>query len=237
MNYLNIAAYKFITLTELPTLRTVLKSRASEQNLYGTILLSEEGINLMLAGLPENINAFRSFLENDSLFSDLSYKESYSTEMTYNRLLVKIKKEIISFNIEKIDPVKTPAPYIESKMLKSLLDNDGDVVLLDTRNDYEVVEGSFENAIHLNIQQFTQFPAAIEQLESSFKEKTIITFCTGGIRCEKAAIYMLQQGFKNVCQLKGGILEYFKECGSAHYQGQCFVFDKRNAVNEKLDEV
>jgi len=236
MNYLNIAAYKFITLTELPTLRTVLKSRASENCLKGTILLSNEGINIMLAGLSEQIAAFKQFLEKDSRLSDLSYKESFSNEITYNRLLVKIKKEIISFNIENIDPAKTPAPYIESKALKLLLDKENDVILLDTRNDYEVVEGSFENAAHLNIQHFTQFPAAIEQLDSSLKEKTIITFCTGGIRCEKAAVYMLQQGFKNVYQLKGGILEYFKECGSAHFQGQCFVFDKRIKVGENLNE-
>lgn len=234
MTFLNIAAYKFVTLTELPTLRTVLKARAAENDLCGTILLSTEGINLSLAGHPEKIDCFRDFLKKDMRFNDLEYKESVSSHKTYNRLLVKIKKEIIAFSVEGIDPEHHTAPYMEPETLKQLLDNQSDIILLDTRNQYEIHDGTFDNAMELDIQNFKQFPDAIKNLDPALKDKTIVTFCTGGIRCEKAAPFMQQQGFKNIYQLKGGILNYFLKCGSAHYHGDCFVFDQRQGVDTQL---
>ncbi len=229
--HLHIAAYKFVALSELPTLRTVLKARAQENDLLGTILLSPEGINVMLAGTPEKINAFQRFLKSDPRFSDLNYKESYTEKKTYGKLLVKIKKEIIAFDMPNIHPDSQPAPSISPEQLKQLLDNHAEIVLLDARNDYEIAAGTFDNALDLNIQHFKQFPKALEKLDPKLKEKTIVTFCTGGIRCEKSAIYMQHRGYQQVYQLEGGILNYFKVTGGAYYHGNCYVFDERTAIS------
>lgn len=236
MNILNIAAYKFITLDELPTLKTALKSQCQAEQLRGTILISPEGINLMLAGLPENIKNFQNYLGKDQRFSDLYYKESYSMEYTFNRMLVKIKKEIISLGMPDIDPRIMQAPYISPKDLKECLDKEEDIYLLDTRNDYEYEQGTFKNAKYLNMKHFRDFPKSVQQLDPEIKEKKVVTFCTGGIRCEKAALVLQKFGFKNVYQLEGGILDYFAACGGAHYEGECFVFDRRVGLNSALEE-
>jgi len=236
MTYLNIAAYKFIALDALPALRTEIKTCATENHLRGTVLLSPEGINIMLVGLPQNIKHFRDFLKTKSEFADLYYKESLSREQTFNRLLVKIKKEIIAFGVDTIDPLHQKAPYIKPAILKQWLDEKKEVYLIDTRNDYEVRLGTFENAMELNIHHFRDFPKVAKQLDGKLKEKTIVTFCTGGIRCEKAALLLQQEGFKDIYQLEGGILDYFKECGQAHYEGECFVFDRRVGVDANLNE-
>lgn len=230
MGLLNIAAYKFINLDNLPELKTVLYNLAQDNKLLGTILLSHEGINLMLTGLSENIDIFKNHLKTDARFMDLHYKESYPEEQTYNRLLVKIKKEIIAFGVETVDPVHQQAPYIKPRELKQWLDEKREFVFLDTRNVYEIEAGTFEQASHLNIEHFRHFPTAAKNLDANLKDKTIVTFCTGGIRCEKAALLLQQYGFKDVYQLEGGILEYFAACGAAHYQGKCFVFDKRGGL-------
>jgi UPF0176 protein len=236
MSFLNIAAYKFIALNELPTLRTVLKARCMEHDLLGTILISPEGINLMLVGTENNVRHFQNYLQNDTRFTDLYYKESYSQEKTFNRMLVKIKKEIIAFGIPTVDPIHQQAPYVKPAELKQWLDEKRDVVLLDTRNDYEVRLGTFENAADLGIHHFRDFPKAIQENKSLPKDKTIVTFCTGGIRCEKAALFLQQEGYRNVYQLEGGILDYFAACGNAHYQGECFIFDRRVGLNSQLEE-
>jgi UPF0176 protein len=236
MSFLNIAAYKFIELHELPTLRTAIKARCAELALRGTILLSPEGINIMLAGSENNIRAFQQTLQKDQRFADLHYKESYSREQTYNRLLVKIKPEIIAFGVPAVNPTKQQAPYIKPLELKQWLDEKRDVVLLDTRNDYEVRLGTFQEAMHFAIQHFRDFPQAVTTIDPALKDKTVVTFCTGGIRCEKAALLMQQQGFKNVYQLEGGILDYFAACGGAHYNGECFIFDRRVGINANLAE-
>lgn len=230
MNILNIAAYRFVTLTELPTLRSALKTRCVSSQLRGTILVSAEGINLMLSGPVENINAFQDYLERDSRFSQLHYKTSYSDDYTFKKLFVKIKNEIITLGLPEINPEKTQAPYVKPEELKQWLDEHRDIVLLDTRNDYEVDAGTFTDAKQLHIRNFRDFPQAATTLDDNLKEKTVVTFCTGGIRCEKAALVLQQQGFKNVYQLEGGILDYFTACGNAHYQGSCFVFDERITV-------
>lgn len=230
MNILNIAAYRFITLDELPTLKIALKAKCAALQLRGTILLSPEGINLMLSGPTENIRTFQHYLEQDSRFCQLHYKKDSSENYTFKKLMIKIKKEIISLNKPEINPEKTQAPYVKPQELKQWLDEKRDIVLIDTRNDYEAHVGTFENAKVLPLKHFRDFPKTIQQLDESLKQKTIVTFCTGGIRCEKAALVMQQMGFENVYQLEGGILDYFTACGSAHYQGECFVFDERISV-------
>lgn len=228
MKFLNIAAYKFVSLDNLANLQQDLKAAAKD--LYGTILISPEGINIMLAGEHAPIRAFQAYLKTDSRFSDLHYKESESDLKPFKRFWVKIKKEIIAFGVPTINPVINKAPYIKPKELKQRLDNHEEIIILDTRNDYEIAEGAFENTQHLNIQHFRDFPKAAENLAPELKNKTIVTVCTGGIRCEKAALLLQEYGFKNVYQLENGILEYFQQCGTAHYSGKCFVFDERVSI-------
>jgi UPF0176 protein len=228
MTFLNIAAYKFLSLDNLASLQQELKSAAL--NCFGTILISPEGINIMLAGEPDSIRAFQAYLKIDSRFSDLHYKESESDLKPFRRFWVKIKKEIIAFGIPSINPVEHKAPYIKPAELKQRLDAQEEIIILDTRNDYEIVEGTFENAQQLNISNFRYFPEAAKSLPENLKNKTIVTVCTGGIRCEKAALLLQQYGFKNVYQLENGILEYLQQCGTEHYNGKCFVFDERVAI-------
>ena len=231
----NIAAYKFVSLDDLIARRDQLKFRCGELQLKGTILLAPEGVNLFLSGKPENIAAFKSELRDDSAFADIQFKDSFSDQQPFGKLLVKIKKEIIPFGAPDINPAEQPAQRLSASTLKAWLDQERDVVLLDTRNAFEVKHGTFKHAQDLGIAHFRDFPKAIDRIDHSLKDKTLVTFCTGGIRCEKAAPYLLQHGFKNVFQLDGGILKYFEECGNAHFDGQCFVFDQRVVLDADLD--
>jgi UPF0176 protein len=233
-NILNIAAYKFVSLDRLPEQRDQLKVLCSELQLKGTILLALEGINLFLAGSLENIAAFKTKFRSDAAFVDIQFKDSYSDQQPFGKLLVKIKQEIIPFGVPEINPAEQPAERLSARTLKAWLDEGRDVVLLDTRNEFEVKCGTFKNAQDFGIHQFRDFPAASARADQSLKEKTIVTFCTGGIRCEKAAPFLSHQGFKNVFQLDGGILKYFEECGNAHFEGECFVFDERVALDANL---
>lgn len=238
MKFINTAAYKFVTLSEveLPILRQQLREKASACQLKGTILLSIEGINSVLSGTQSNIYEYKTFLESYSLFSGMVYKESLSNHQPFSRMLVRLKKEIISMGRRDIQPEKKRAPYISPQAFKRWYDEQKDMVVLDARNDYEVDVGSFEQAIDLNIETFRDFPNAVGFLPDSIKKKPVVTFCTGGIRCEKAAQYMLNQGFEEVYQLEGGVLNYFETCGADFWQGECFVFDKRVAVDPTLRE-
>lgn len=239
MSYINISAYKFIYLSDtyLPELRETILNFATLNNVKGTVLLSNEGINLFVAGTLEEINNFTNFLSAINSFQDLHFKKSESTTVPFKRLKVRIKKEIIFMDKPDIQPETKTAPYIEPKELRQWYKQNSDMVILDTRNDYEFDHGSFRNAIHLDIQNFSEFPEALAKLPEEFKQKPIVTFCTGGIRCEKAAAFMLEQGFENVLQLNGGILNYFEQCGGDFYQGNCFVFDDRVAVNSELKPI
>ena len=152
-------------------------------------------------------------------------KESPSAEQPFNRMLVKIKKEIIAFGVAGIDPASRPTPKLSARELKQWLDEGRPVTLLDIRNDYEVRMGTFRGARRAGIDHFREFPAAVQQLPAELKQQPVVMFCTGGIRCEKAGPFMEQAGFQNVHQLDGGILKYFEECGGAHYDGECFVFE------------
>lgn len=234
MSILNIAAYKFVSLGDLPNLRDALKSRCLALQLKGTILLAHEGINLFLGGTSDNIATFKDQLRGDPAFDDIRFKDSFSDHLPFGKLLVKIKQEIIPFGKPAINPAERPAERLSARTLKAWLDEGRNVVLLDTRNTFEITHGTFNNAADFAIDHFRNFPHAVERADPSLKEKTIVTFCTGGIRCEKAAPYLIQQGYKQVYQLDGGILKYFAECGKAHFEGDCFVFDERIALDAQL---
>jgi RluA family pseudouridine synthase len=207
-----------------------------ELDLRGTVLLSSEGINLFIAGEPANVRAFVDFLREDPCFADLAPKESFNEYQPFNRMLVKLKREIISFGFPEVVPEVRTSPKLPARELKRWLDEGRPLHLLDTRNDYEVSIGTFRNAIRLDIDHFREFPEAVAKLPESLRDEPIVMFCTGGIRCEKAGPWMEQAGFRQVYQLDGGILKYFEEVGGAHYEGECFVFDQRVAVDPQLLE-
>ena len=233
--YVNIAGYRFIDLSDRDELRAPFLEICLELELKGTVLLSPNGINFFVAGTHEAIEQYVSFLEEDERFQGISLHISYSEYQPFKRMLVRLKNEIISLGMDEIKPAERKGQYIQPKEFKKWLDEGKEVMILDTRNDYELRVGTFENAIDLNIKSFREFPEATKKLEQD-KTTPVVMFCTGGIRCEKASVVMENQGWENVYQIKGGILGYFKECGGAHWNGDCFVFDKRVSVNSELEE-
>ena len=232
----NIAAYLFTPLDRLPERRTALRELCKAENLKGTILLSPEGINLFMAGPRVGIDRLLDELRSDPLLAALSTKESFSDRQPFRRLLVKLKREIIAFGIEGVAPRHSTSKKLPARQLKQWLDEGRPITLLDTRNDYEVELGTFTGAVPIGVQHFRDFPEAVRQLPEAMKEQPIVMFCTGGIRCEKAGPFMEQEGFREIYQLEGGILQYFEDCGGAHYDGDCFVFDHRVALNPQLEE-
>jgi len=233
---LNAAAYKFAELRDLPELREQLKGECVARALKGTILLSPEGINLFIAGECTAVESLVSTIRAIPGLETLEAKLSESDEQPFNRMLVKLKNEIIAFGVEGINPARHTSPRLPAKELKRWLDEGRPVTLLDTRNTYEVKLGTFAGAVTLPIRHFRKFPAAVDGLPEELKQAPVVSFCTGGIRCEKAAPYLERAGFREVYQLEGGILKYFEECGGAHWEGECFVFDKRVGVDPALQE-
>lgn len=232
--YLNIAAYKFVPLEHFADLREPLRENLRRRAVKGTVMLSPEGINCFLAGAETPLREFLAELRQHEAFADLEVKESYSHVQPFRRLLVKLKKEIIAFGVEGIEPAKRTSPKLPAEALKQWLDEGRDVTLLDVRNDYEVEVGTFSGAVPIQVDHFRDFPQAVDRLPASLKAQPVVMFCTGGIRCEKAGPLMESKGFQQVYQLDGGILKYFERCGKAHYQGDCFVFDGRVAVDAAL---
>lgn len=232
----NIAAYKFLFLDDLPRRHAELLPVCQRLSLKGTILLSPEGINLFLAGNRGAIDDFLSILRSDPALADLEVKESYSDYQPFGRMLVKIKREIIAFGVEGIDPREQTSRRVSALTLRQWLDEGRPVTLLDVRNDMEVGVGTFRNAVAIGVDDFRDFPRAASALPPEMKEQVVVTFCTGGIRCEKAGPELENQGFNDVYQLDGGILKYFEECGGAHFEGECFVFDQRVALDPDLCE-
>ena len=237
--YVNIAAYKFVTLEELEELRPQYQAQCNELALKGTVLLTPEGINMFLSGTRENIDRFLAWVRSDARLADLQWKESLSAEQSHKRMLVKIKQEIITMRMPLIKPELGRAPVVVAKTLKRWLDQGHDddgvpVVMMETRNAFEVDVGTFNNTLDYRIDKFTEFPAVAAEHKEELAGKTVVTFCTGGIRCEKAAIHMKEIGYDRVFQLEGGILKYFEEVGGDHYTGDCFVFDYRTALNPQL---
>ena len=239
MSIVNISAYKFISLDDLPALRERLLDHCEALALKGTILLAPEGINLFLAGTREQIDGFVTQLHDDARFADIAPKESLSDSVPFGRMRVRIKREIITMRLPMIQPEGGRAPAVDATTLQRWLDQGHDdagreVVLLDTRNDYETDLGKFPQAVEYRLASFTDFPAAIAADRERYAGKTVVSYCTGGIRCEKAALHMSALGMEHVYQLEGGILKYLEQTDAAHWQGECFVFDDRVAVDAEL---
>lgn len=234
MPIVNIAAYQFHPLDQLQHRRESLRALCDQCDLKGTILLSHEGINLFIAGPRDGVDKVLESIRNIPGFEKLPIKESLTDYQPFNRMLVKIKQEIIPVGCPDIDPEPNASPKLPPKELKRWLDEKRPVALLDTRNDYEVSLGTFQGAIDLNLKNFREFPAAAAALPDEVKKQPVVMFCTGGIRCEKIGPYMKGLGFEQIYQLEGGILKYFEECQQEHYQGTCFVFDQRVALDPSL---
>ncbi|MEO5797685.1 MAG: sulfurtransferase [Rhodoferax sp.] len=236
---LNISAYKFVPLPVAPALRELLHGWATDLALKGTILLAGEGINLFLAAPEAGVRDFVARLHADRRFADIAPKESWSATQPFKKMLVKVKNEIIRMDHPAIQPSSGRAPAVDAATVKRWLDQGVDdsgrpVVTLDTRNAFEVDHGTFTGAVDWRIDKFSQFPQALRAHKAELQGKTVVSFCTGGIRCEKAAILMREEGLDHVYQLEGGILKYFEETDGAHYQGSCFVFDERRTLEADL---
>ena len=232
----NIAGYKFEPLENPVDLVRMYQQKCDELKLKGTMLISKNGINFSLAGTQQATDTIIAFLEEDNRFINIPLKVTYSETQPFRRMKVRLKKEIISLGRKDINPRELTGERISPQDLKNLLDNKEEVLVLDTRNEYETRVGKFENAIDLNLDTFRDFPKAIESLPEEYKDKQIVMYCTGGIRCEKASAVMLKAGFADVKQLEGGVLDYFKETGGAYWEGDCFVFDERVALDTELNE-
>jgi UPF0176 protein len=239
MPTVNISAYKFISLDELPALRERMLERCTMLALKGTILLAPEGINLFLAGTRDAIDGFIAWLHEDQRFADIAPKESISDAPPFGRMRVRLKKEIITMRLPTVRPEGGRAPAVDAETLQRWLaqgqDDEGrEVLMLDTRNDYEVAVGKFNDAIDYRLASFTGFPAAIAADRERYEGRTVVSYCTGGIRCEKAALHMQDLGMPHVYQLDGGILKYLEQTDGAHWRGACFVFDERIALDAQL---
>ena len=233
---LNISAYRFVAIDDPQRLRDAIARQAAALALRGSVLIAAEGINLFLAGAPAAVREFIAWLRADDRFAGLRPTESGSNELPFGRLRVKVKAEIIRMNRPTIRPELRRAPAVDAATLARWLDDGHDVagrpvLLLDTRNAFEVDQGRFRGALDWRLGRFGEFPAAAHRHRDRLAGATVVTYCTGGIRCEKAALLLAQAGVDNVLQLDGGILGYFQRVGNRHFDGDCFVFDQRTALD------
>ncbi|WP_158894105.1 MULTISPECIES: rhodanese-related sulfurtransferase [unclassified Pseudomonas] len=231
------ALYKFVTLDDYVQLREPLLQTLLTHDVKGTLLLAEEGINGTVSGSREGIDAVLAWLRADARLVDIDHKESYCAEQPFYRTKVKLKKEIVTLGVPGVDPSRRVGTYVEPRDWNALVD-DPEVLVIDTRNDYEVGIGSFKGAIDPQTKSFRDFPAYIREHFDPARHRKVAMFCTGGIRCEKASSFMLQEGFPEVFHLKGGILKYLEEVPAAEsrWEGECFVFDNRVTVTHDLAE-
>lgn len=231
------AMYKFVELPEYEALRQPLLDVMHAQQIRGTLLLAREGINGTVAGTQDAIDALRAWLNTQSGLDNIDCKFSHHNAMPFNRCKVKLKKEIVTMGIEGIDPRRVVGTYVEPKDWNALI-SDPDVIVVDTRNDYEFGIGTFKNALNPSTETFREFPAYVKENLDPAKHKKVAMFCTGGIRCEKSTAYLKEQGFDEVYHLHGGILKYLEEVPAEDslWQGECFVFDDRVAVNHSLQK-
>jgi UPF0176 protein len=229
------AFYKFVTLDDYRERRQPLLNLCHHHHIQGTILLAAEGINGTIAGTRSSIDAILANLKADPQFADLAHKESIATKSPFDRLKVRLKQEIVTFGIPTIDPTNLVGIYVKPQDWNALIANP-DVLVIDTRNQYEVEIGTFAGAIDPQTTSFTEFPAYVSAHLDPQQHKQIAMFCTGGIRCEKATSYLLSQGFEHVYHLEGGILKYLEEIPAtqSQWEGECFVFDDRVAVTHGL---
>ncbi len=230
------ALYKFAVLNDYKELRQPLLDLMLAREVRGTLLLAREGINGTIAGSREGIDAVKAWLAADARFDGIDYKESFVDIQPFKRTKVKLKKEIVTMGVEGIDPKRVVGTYVEPREWNQLI-TDPEVVLIDTRNQYEVEIGTFENAINPATETFREFPKYVKENLDPKKHKKVAMFCTGGIRCEKSTAYLKEQGFEEVYHLKGGILKYLEEVPQEQslWKGECFVFDDRVTVNHKLE--
>ncbi|MEZ9056634.1 rhodanese-related sulfurtransferase [Vibrio pelagius] len=235
--YVVCALYKFVALDDYQDIRQPLTQLLLDNQIRGTLLLAQEGINGTVAGSRESIDALLSWFKLDERLADVVYKESFNEQQPFNRTKVKLKKEIVTMGVEGIDPRHVVGTYVKPKDWNELI-SDPDVVLVDTRNDYEVDIGTFKNAVNPNTETFREFPQYVEENLDPAKHKKVAMFCTGGIRCEKSTAYMKEQGFEEVYHLEGGILKYLEEVPEEEsmWEGDCYVFDGRVAVNHQLEK-
>lgn len=231
------ALYKFVTLDDYQILKAPLLEFMQHHDVRGTLLLAKEGINGTIAGSRQNIDATLDYLRSDDRLANISYKESFTEIMPFLRTRVKLKKEIVTMGVEGIDPKQSVGTYVKPKDWNALI-SDPEVLLIDTRNDYEVQVGTFKDAINPVTESFREFPAYIEQNFDPEKHKKIAMYCTGGIRCEKSTAYMKEQGFEEVYHLEGGILKYLEDVPEEDslWEGECYVFDERITVNHQLEK-
>ncbi len=236
-NYVVVTMYKFVQLPDFTEMRISLHQYCVEQDIKGTILLAEEGLNGTIAGSQQAIDNVLTYLRSDQRFADLQTKNSLVSEIPFLRMKVKLKKEIVTMGVPETDPTQLNGQRIDAKDWNALI-SDPDVLLVDTRNEYEYSIGTFKHAISPETQTFREFPAYVKQHLNPHKHKKIAMFCTGGIRCEKSTNYLLKQGFENVFHLNGGILKYLEEVpeNESLWEGECFVFDGRVSVDHNLQE-
>ncbi|MDD0975564.1 rhodanese-related sulfurtransferase [Pseudomonas fontis] len=236
-NIVVAALYKFVTLKDYVELREPLLQAMEQNGVKGTLLLAEEGINGTVSATREGIDGLLAWLRSDERLVDVDHKESYCDEQPFYRTKVKLKKEIVTLGVPGVDPNHKVGTYVEPQDWNALI-SDPEVLLIDTRNDYEVSIGTFEGAIDPKTTSFREFPEYIKANFDPARHKKVAMFCTGGIRCEKASSYMLGEGFEEVYHLKGGILKYLEEVPQeqSRWQGDCFVFDNRVTVRHDLTE-
>ena len=230
------ALYRFAEFPDYAAWREPLLELMLAQAVRGTLLLASEGINGTIAGSRQGVDAVLEKLRADARFGGLETKESYVDDNPFYRTKVKLKKEIVTMGVAEIDPKQIVGTYVPAKQWNALI-SDPDVLLLDTRNEYEVEIGTFENAINPHTTSFREFPEYVAKHLDPGKHKKVAMFCTGGIRCEKSTAYLKQQGFAEVYHLEGGILKYLEEVpeSESKWQGECFVFDNRVTVNHRLE--
>lgn len=229
--------YKFVSLPDYAGLRVSLLDICEQQEAIGSILLAPEGINATIAGSHEGVAAVLAFLRADPRLADLECKLSTARRQPFGRMKVRLKKEIVTFGVNGIDPARTAGEYVPAQQWNSLL-RDNDVLVLDTRNIYETALGGFDRAVDPGITAFRQFPDYVRRMLDPGTHRRIAMYCTGGIRCEKASAYLLGQGFENVYHLQGGILKYLEQIPAQEslWRGGCFVFDERVALGQGLAE-
>lgn len=231
------ALYKFVRLENYEALREPLYQQMLQHQVRGTLLLAEEGINGTVSGTADSIKAILDWLQQDERLSAIEHKFSYHDQQPFLRTKVKLKKEIVTMGVEGIDPTHTVGTYVKPKDWNALI-SDPDVLLVDTRNDYEVEIGTFKGAVNPNTTTFREFPDYVANHLDPEKHKKVAMFCTGGIRCEKSTAYLKEQGFEDVYHLQGGVLKYLEEVEveQSLWEGECFVFDERVAVNHQLEK-
>ena len=231
------ALYKFVTLNDYQQMREPLLHHCNEAGVKGSLLLASEGINGTIAGSREGIDRVINYLKADPRLAELEHKESFDDKQPFYRMKVKLKKEIVTMGVDGIDPNLVVGTYVKPKDWNDII-SDPEVVLLDTRNDYEVAIGTFKGAVDPSTESFREFPGYVRENYDPSKHKKVAMFCTGGIRCEKASAFMLKEGFEEVYHLEGGILKYLEEVPQQQslWEGECFVFDNRVAVNHQLEK-